>query len=214
LDDSQAIVKKRLDTFERERMPIVNLFTKSKNLVHINSQRKVENVFKQITAYLDKLVENIEVRLPEVVFFSGPVGSGRATQLKAVKENYEFCTIDTAEVLKKAAETDEFVRGKINSGALVDSETVVNLLGDAMDEKDSQAYVISGFPKSMDNWEAWNRKMNNTCHVRSFFSFECGQAALMDRLKFRNDPNEDFELVKKRHDTFNQNIEPVKQKMQ
>lgn len=46
LDDSEAIVKKRLDTFERERMPIVNLFTKSKNLVHINSQRKVENVFK------------------------------------------------------------------------------------------------------------------------------------------------------------------------
>lgn len=152
------------------------------------------------------MVENIEVRLPEVVFFSGPVGSGRATQLKHVAGNYDFCTIDTAEVLKKAAETDEYVRAKMNSGSLVDSETVVNLLGDAMDEKDNQAYIISGFPKSLDNWEAWNRKMNNTCHVRSFFSFECAQEMLIKRLEFRNDPNEDFDLVKKRHDTFNKNI--------
>jgi adenylate kinase family enzyme len=101
----------------------------------------------------------------------------------------------------------------MNSGELVDSETVVNLLADAMDAKEKQVYVISGFPKSMDNWEAWNRKMNNTCHVRSFFSFECSQEMLVKRLEFRNDPNEDFELVKKRHETFNKNIKAVKDTM-
>lgn len=37
LDDTGVVVKKRLDTFERERMPIVQQFTKSKNLIHINS---------------------------------------------------------------------------------------------------------------------------------------------------------------------------------
>jgi adenylate kinase family enzyme len=173
----------------------------------------VDSVFKQISAYIDKLVENIEVRLPEVVFFSGAVGSGRATQLKNVGESYDFTTIDVAEVLKKAASEDEHVRKVMNSGELVDSETVVNLLADAMDTKNSQAYVISGFPKSLDNWEAWNRKMNNTCHVRAFFSFECSQEMLIKRLEFRNDPNEDFELVKKRHDTYNKNIKAVKDKM-
>jgi adenylate kinase family enzyme len=37
LDDSEALIKKRLDIFEKDRMPIVQLFTKSKNLIHINS---------------------------------------------------------------------------------------------------------------------------------------------------------------------------------
>jgi adenylate kinase family enzyme len=36
---------------------------------------------------------------------------------------------------------------------------------------------------------------------------------LIKRLQFRNDPKEDFDLVKKRHDTFNKNIKAVKEKM-
>ena len=48
--------------------------------------------------------------------------------------------------------------------------------------------MISGFPKSLDNWEAWNRKMNNTCHVRAFCAFECSESMLLKRLEFKNDP--------------------------
>jgi hypothetical protein len=54
-----------------------------------------------------------------------------------VGESYDFVTIDTAEVLKKASLADEFVRKKMNNGELVDSETVVNLIANEMDQKDS-----------------------------------------------------------------------------
>lgn len=101
----------------------------------------------------------------------------------------------------------------MNKGELVDSDTVVDLIADAMDNVEKQVYVISGFPKSMDNWEAWTRKMTNTVHVHSFFSFECSQDVLLKRMEFRNDPNDDFDLIKKRHTVFNENISKVNEKM-
>ena len=38
--------------------------------------------------------------------------------------------------MKKAAKEDEFVRKTMNEGKLVDSETVVNLLANEMDQSD------------------------------------------------------------------------------
>lgn len=51
-----------------------------------------------------------------------------------------------------------------------------------MDQQDNQVYVITGFPKSLDNWEAWNRKMNNTCHVKNFFHFDCPEEVAKKRV--------------------------------
>jgi len=78
-DDTAEVIKVRLDTYAKETRPVVDHFKKTKNIVHINSERSVEMVFKQICAYVDLLVRNIEVRLPEVIFFSGGVGSGKNT---------------------------------------------------------------------------------------------------------------------------------------
>lgn len=50
-------------------------------MVHINSERSVDMVFKQVCSYVDLLVQGVEVRLPEVIFFSGGLGSGKATAL-------------------------------------------------------------------------------------------------------------------------------------
>jgi UMP-CMP kinase len=172
-DDSKALIKTRLDTYEKETRPVVELYTKTNQIIHINSERAVDSVFKQICSYVDNLVQGIEVRLPEVVFFSGGLGSGKATALKQVQEKYPFATIDCSTVLRTAAEQNEDVKKCIEAGELVSSDMVVKLLGDEMDKVENQCYVITGFPKSLDNWTAWNRQMQNTCHVKSFFHFEC-----------------------------------------
>lgn len=130
-DDSEAMIKVRLDNYEKETRPVVDYFEKSKKIIHINSERKVEMVFNQIAAYVDLLVENIEVRLPEVVFVSGSTGSGRKSTTKNIKKDYPFTTISCGEVLAKSERAKE----AMEAGKLVDSELVVNLIADEMDNQ-------------------------------------------------------------------------------
>lgn len=79
-------------------------------------------VFKQICTYVDLLVKGIEVRLPEVIFVSGGVGSGKNTQRKMIEEKYPFVTINTSELLKKASESNEEIKACMESGKLVTSD--------------------------------------------------------------------------------------------
>lgn len=79
-------------------------------MVHINSERKPESVFKQICAYIDNLIFHKEVRLPEVIFFSGGIGSGQGTQMKKICSKYGITGIDTSELIRKASESDEEIK--------------------------------------------------------------------------------------------------------
>lgn len=91
-------------------------------------------VFTQICSYVDLLVRGIEVRLPEVVFFGGGVGSGKGTARAFVQKNYPFYTIDTTDVLKEAAEKNDEIKEKMEKAELITSDTVVNLIAHKMDE--------------------------------------------------------------------------------
>jgi len=114
-DDAEAMIKLRLDTYEKETRPVVKYYEKTKNIVHINSERSVDMVFTQICSYVDLLIQGIEVRLPEVVFFGGGIGSGKGTARAFVKEKYPFHTIDTTEVLKEAGEKNEEIKAKMDN---------------------------------------------------------------------------------------------------
>lgn len=123
-----------------------------------------------------------EVRLPEVLFLSGGIASGKRTQLAMLKEKYGFTVMDCSEVLKKAAESDEKIKSDMAAGNLVSSITVVDKLVEEMDKSEADVYVISGFPKSQENLECFEQKTNNMCHVKAFFSFDCSEATMLKRL--------------------------------
>ena len=109
-DDSPELIKKRLELYKTQTRPVVDYYQKSDRMVHINSERKVEAVFKQICAYIDHLIYHKEVRLPEVIFFSGGVGSGQGTQMNKICSKYGFKGIDTSALIRKASESDQEIK--------------------------------------------------------------------------------------------------------
>ena len=167
------MIKQRLETYKTQTRPVVDYYVKSKRMVHINSERKVEAVFKQICSYIDSLIYFKEVRTPEVIFFSGGVGSGQGTQMNKVCAKYGFKGINCSDLLRKAAENDPVIKANIAAGVLVNSEDVVNLIINEMDDNEAPVYIIKGFPKSQENLDAWNNKMNMMAHVAGFYFFNC-----------------------------------------
>jgi adenylate kinase family enzyme len=65
-----------------------------------------------------------------------------------------------------------------------------------MDQKEGQVYVISGFPKSLENLEVFNQKMNNMGHVKAFFNFTCSEATMLKRLQSRGNSNDNLDAFK------------------
>jgi len=73
-----------------------------------------------------------------------------------LKEKYGFATMDCSEVLRKAAESDESIKTTMAAGNFVDSVTVVDKLVEEMDKTVAEVYLITGFPKSMENMEIFD----------------------------------------------------------
>ena len=155
-------------------------------MVHINSERKVEAIFRQICAYIDNLIYQKEVRLPEVIFFSGGAGSGQETQMNKICHKYGLKRIDTSALLSNVAQSNEEIKAQMSAGKLVDSDQVVNLIIDQMGLHYSTMYIIKGFPKSQSNLDAWNKKMNMMAHGSSFYFFNCSETRMEKRSQARN----------------------------
>ena len=97
--------------------------------------------------------------LPKVIFVTGAPGSGKRTQCAKLVEKYGFTHISTYEAIKAEAAGDseaaQALKKDMDSGKLIDSNKVIEVLDKAMQAKPSELYVIEGFPKNKDNVDAW-----------------------------------------------------------
>ena len=68
--------------------------------------------------------------------------------MNKVCAKYGFKGINCSDLLRKAAENDPVIKANIAAGVLVNSEDVVNLIINEMDDNEAPVYIIKGFPKS------------------------------------------------------------------
>ena len=208
-DDTAEVIKTRLERYATETRPVVEIYTKTNKIVHINCQRTPERVFEQLSRYIEQIIIGKEIRLPEVLFFSGGIASGKRTQMAHLKEKYGFCTMDCSEVLRAAAESDEKIKKDMAEGNLVDSVTVVDKLVEEMDKHQAEVYLITGFPKSMENMEIFNQKTNNMVHIKAFFDFDCCEETMLKRLTARGRECDNVDAFKTRFANFKQSTKPL-----
>ena len=70
----------------------------------------------------------------------------------------------------------------MDSGALIESAVVVEVLERALLAKPAQVYLIEGFPKNKDNIEAWNKRLSGKYHLKHVFYFHCSLDVLEKRV--------------------------------
>jgi adenylate kinase len=80
-----------------------------------------------------------------MIVLLGPIGAGKSVQAQILVDNYGYKWISTGEMLRNT--TDQRVRDLLNSGQLVDDETVRDLLLQEISKTDvNQDIIIDGFP--------------------------------------------------------------------
>ena len=107
----------------------------------------------------------------------------------------------------------------MTSGRLVPNEITVTLLKNAMERvtrtTGKRNFLLDGFPRSLDNLEAWYEIFGRETQLPKMLYFECPYEVLADRIlgraKFSGRSDDNIESIKLRFDTFKAETLPIVQ---
>jgi len=121
----------------------------------------------------------------------GPPGAGKGTQAKRLEEAHGLVQLATGDMLRAAAASGSGfgrrVKAIMDSGALVDDATMIELIASRIAEPDAAGgFILDGFPRTVPQAEALDRMLaeqgKKLDHV---ILMEVDEAALIDRLSGR-----------------------------
>lgn len=146
----------------------------------------------------------------------GGPGSGKGTQCAQLKSHFQLSHLSTGDLLREIVKEDNAlaneIRATMERGALVDTNTVLQLLTKAMEEAypNCKGYLIDGYPREVEQGELFCNQIGKP-HVIIYL--ECPDSVLIERLLKRGqesgrvDDNE--ETIKTRLKTFHGISKPV-----
>ncbi|KAJ8908241.1 hypothetical protein NDN08_008332 [Rhodosorus marinus] len=150
-----------------------------------------------------------------LIWVLGGPGSGKGTQCKLVKKEFDAEHLIPGEMLRREASRKTELGCKIESilmdGRIVPPTVTVPLLKEAIAATDKKIVLIDGFPRDLENREEFHRSLQRDCDL--LLVYECSEAELLRRLKKRgetsgrSDDNEN--TILKRFSTFQRRTVPV-----
>lgn len=94
------------------------------------------------------------------LIFFGPPGGGKGTQSDLLVKNFHFGHISTGDALraeiKAETELGKRVKGIVESGALVDDDTIMNVLKSAISKVQGGNFILDGIPRTLGQAEKLN----------------------------------------------------------
>lgn len=151
---------------------------------------------------------------PNVVFVIGGPGSGKGTMCEVAEEQLGWAHLSTGDLLRAELDTGSpqaaTIEQYITAGDLVPNEIIVTLLKDAMENLTRTAgkrnFLIDGFPRSLNNMEAWYDIFGRDAELPTMLYFECPydvlEKRILGRAKYSGRSDDNIESMKLRFDTF------------
>jgi adenylate kinase family enzyme len=159
--------------------------------------------------------------LPNVVFVLGGPGAGKGTMCELAETQLGWTHLSTGDLLRAEREaggpTAKVIEKYMTSGRLVPNEITVTLLKNAMERvtrtTGKRNFLLDGFPRSLDNLEAWYEIFGRETELPKMLYFECPYEVLVERIlgraKFSGRSDDNIESIKLRFDTFKAETLPI-----
>jgi len=159
--------------------------------------------------------------LPNVVFVIGGPGSGKGTMCELAEEQLGWAHLSTGDLLREERDNHgpqaATIEKYITAGELVPNEIMVTLLKDAMEHltrsTGNRNFLLDGFPRSLNNMEAWYDIFGRESELPTMLYFECPYKVLeqriMGRAKYSGRSDDNIESLKLRFDTYKSETLPT-----
>ena len=151
---------------------------------------------------------------PNVIFVLGGPGTGKGTMCELAETQLGWTHLSTGELLREAQQNGDARAAVINdcleAGQLVPNEIVVTLLQQAMERMirttGKTNFLLDGFPRSLNNLEAWNDIYGRELDLPKMLYLECPyeilEQRILGRAKFTGRSDDNIENLRLRFETF------------
>lgn len=121
----------------------------------------------------------------------GPPGAGKGTQASHLQKTFDLAKLSTGDMLREAAATGSrlglHVKDIMARGALVDDETVINLIRHRIAQADcANGFILDGFPRTLAQAEALDVMLREVgTPLNHVIELEVQDDILVDRISGR-----------------------------
>lgn len=156
---------------------------------------------------------------PKVVFVLGGPGAGKGTQCANIVQEFGFVHLSAGDLLRDERQKPnspygELIETHIRNGTIVPVEITCKLIEIAMQNAQTNRFLIDGFPRNKNNLDGWKKEMEEKVELLFVLFLDCNEKVCIDRClkrgaagSGRSDDNE--ETLKKRIQTFYNDSLPI-----
>lgn len=146
-------------------------------------------IFLVILFSIASLTYSRQGRLPLILIFLGPPGSGKGTQAQKIAEAKKIPHISTGEMIRKQIEEQTALglqaKEIVESGAYVSDDLIIEMLLERIAYKDCQeGYLLDGFPRTIHQAEALLSRFKKEIKLK-VVNFKIEENVLLERLTGR-----------------------------
>jgi adenylate kinase family enzyme len=158
---------------------------------------------------------------PNVVFVLGGPGAGKGTMCELAESQLGWTHLSTGDLLRKeialGGPSADAIDKRLAAGKLASSEMIVDLLKNAMETTTRSTgktnFLLDGFPRSLDNMEAWHEAFGKDTELPKMLYFECPydvlEKRILGRAKYTGRNDDNIASIKLRFDTFKEETLPT-----
>lgn len=161
----------------------------------------------------DQTKENCQTKVIAIV--GGP-GCGKGTQCKRIVDAHKFVHISTGDLLREKKKTSPDFAKEMDSGKLVSSDIVVNLVKEVFEKDKKAIYLLDGFPRNQENLDVWQKILGNSAKIEFMLFLETSDEIMMQRMLKRATESEtkraddtDETIQKNRIEVFKNETLPI-----
>ena len=145
----------------------------------------------------------------------GPPGSGKGTQAEILAEALGIPAISTGEMLRRAvasgSELGRRVESIMNSGSLVDDDTMAEVVRERLARDDARAgYMLDGYPRTLAQADTLAGILESSATALDAVVFiDVPEEELVRRSLARQRADDTEEVVRRRQEVYRQNTSPL-----
>lgn len=94
------------------------------------------------------------------IILLAPPAAGKGTLAKMLEKSFGYVSLSTGDLLREKSKTDKELLTKMQSGLLIDDQTVFSILKETISSLD-KPYILDGFPRTVEQAKMYDELLDS-----------------------------------------------------